>query len=114
MYHAQFDSSTHSQTRGIASKQGTVMHGCHIHDCSAGDGRKRWLAYNMLGGISSREDDGFCAVEVSFHDAAQHRRVPLLTDFYQFSMASLSKTVNSLPLLSSGCSKCPVKASRGK
>ena len=54
----------------------------------------------MLGGISSREDDDFCAVEVSFHDAAQHRRVPLLTDFYHFSMASLSTAVPSPPLLS--------------
>ena len=49
----------------------------------------------MLGAISSREDDDFCAVEVSFHDAAQHRRVPLLTDFYHFSMASLSTAVAS-------------------
>ena len=47
----------------------------------------------MLGGISSREGDEFCAVEVSFHDAARHRRVPLLTDFYHFSMASLSAAV---------------------
>lgn len=61
-----------------------------------GDSKKRWLTYNMLGGISSREDDDFCAVEVSFHDAAQHRRVPLLTDFYHFSMASLSTAVTFL------------------
>ena len=61
----------------------------------AGEGKKRWLAYNLLGGISSREDDDLCAVEVSFHDATQHRRVPLLTDFYHFSMASLSAAVAS-------------------
>lgn len=60
---------------------------------SAGDSKKRWLTYNMLGGISSREDGDFCAVEVSFHDAARHRRVPLLTDFYHFNMASLSAVV---------------------
>ena len=57
----------------------------------------------MLGGISSREDDDFCAVEVSFHDAAQHRRVPLLTDFYHFSMASLSTAVASSVLHSLTC-----------
>ena len=83
------------------------MHGCHVHVGCAGDGRQRWLAYNLLGGISSRDDDGFCAVEVSFHDAAQHRRVPLLTDFYQFSMAALSEAVNIHPHLPFGCSQCP-------
>ena len=87
------------------------MHGCRTPHDRAGDGRKRWLAYNMLGGISSREDDGFCAVEVSFHDAAQHRRVPLLTDFYQFSMAALSEAVNVYPHLPSGCCQCPVTES---
>ena len=27
-------------------------------DAGAGDSKKRWLTYNMLGGISSREDNG--------------------------------------------------------
>ncbi|CAL8470187.1 g9729 [Coccomyxa elongata] len=55
-----------------------------------GEGKRRWLAYNVMGCISSREDDGFCVVEVSFHDTSRHRkRVPLLNDFYHFSMASL-------------------------
>lgn len=58
----------------------------------------------MLGAISTREDDDFSAVEVSFHDAAQHRRVPLLTDFYQFSMASLSTAVPSALLSRPTCS----------
>jgi hypothetical protein len=60
----------------------------------AGEGKRRWLAYNVSGCISSREDDGFCVVEVSFHDTSRHRkRVPLLNDFYHFSMASLGAKV---------------------
>lgn len=47
-----------------------------------------------MGCISSREDDGFCVVEITFHDTSRNRkRIPLLNDFYHFSMASLGAQV---------------------
>jgi hypothetical protein len=58
----------------------------------AGEGKRRWLAYNAVGCVSSRAEEDHAVVEVAFHNTALHRkRVPLLTDFYRFSMASLSE-----------------------
>ncbi len=61
----------------------------------AGDSKRRWLAYNTVGCISSREEeDGSCIVEVAFHDTTlNRRRVPLLRDYHRLTMASLSEKV---------------------
>ena len=60
---------------------------------SAGDSRRRWLAYNLLGCISSRLEEGQSVIEVAFHDAPSHKRVPLFSDFRDFCMASLGPKV---------------------
>ena len=58
----------------------------------AGEGKRRWLAYGAVGCVSSRAEEDHAVVEVTFHDTARHRkRMPLLTDFYRFSMAALSE-----------------------
>ncbi|GBG74748.1 hypothetical protein CBR_g19153 [Chara braunii] len=55
------------------------------------DGRKRFLAYNLLGSITVREEDGHSSVEVEFHDTSTHTaRVPVMTDYFGFTMAALS------------------------
>ena len=49
--------------------------------------------------MSARAEEDHSVVEVAFHNTALHRkRVPLLTDFYHFSMAALNAQV-SLPWL---------------
>ena len=60
----------------------------------AGEGKRRWLCYNGVGCVSARAEEDHSVVEVAFHNTALHRkRVPLLTDFYHFSMAALSAQV---------------------
>ncbi|KAK9837086.1 hypothetical protein WJX81_001820 [Elliptochloris bilobata] len=67
------------------SPQGPIQSG----STPAGDTRRRWLAFSLLGCISSRMEEGQSVVEVAFHDAASHKRVPLFSDFRDFCMASL-------------------------
>lgn len=56
------------------------------------DAGRRYLAYTSLGSIVSRRESDHHVVEVSFHDTAKvRRRVPLLSDFYGFTMASLGE-----------------------
>lgn len=51
---------------------------------------RRYLAYNALGCIILRSEADHNIVEVSFHDTSLHRkRIPLLNDFYGFSIGSL-------------------------
>ena len=62
------------------------------------EGQRRWLAYNAVGGVNTRQDDGFNAVEVVLHDSARsRRRPPILNDFYFFSMAALGPQVCQHP-----------------
>lgn len=60
---------------------------------SAGDSKRRWLAFDLLGCISSRLEEGQSVIEVAFHDAASHKRMPLFSDFRDFCMASLGPKV---------------------
>lgn len=54
---------------------------------------RRYLAYNSLGCIILRSEADHNIVEVSFHDTSLHRkRIPLLNDFYGFSVGSLGRT----------------------
>ncbi len=51
---------------------------------------RRYLAYNSLGCIILRSEADHNIVEMSFHDTSLHRkRIPLLNDFYGFSVGSL-------------------------
>jgi len=59
----------------------------------AGDHKRRWLAFSLQGCISSRVEDGHSVIEVAFHDAASHKRVPLFSDFRDFCQASLGPKV---------------------
>lgn len=61
---------------------------------TAGDGGRRYLAFNSLGCITLRSEGDHNAVEVTFHDTARmRRRIPLFKDFYNLSMASLGEKV---------------------
>lgn len=54
------------------------------------DSRRRWLAYDGRGAISSRADEGFHVVECTLHDTSiSRKRPPLLNDFFGFSLAAL-------------------------
>lgn len=51
---------------------------------------RRYLSYNSLGCITLRSESDHNIVEVNFHDTAIHRRrIPLLNDFYGFTMGTL-------------------------
>lgn len=60
------------------------------------DTKRRWLAYDERGGINTRADEGFNAVEVVLHDTSlARRRPPLLNDFYGFSLGALGEKVGT-------------------
>lgn len=60
----------------------------------AGDADRRWLAYNLIGGISIKEEDGVSIIDVSFHDLVAHRhRVPPYRDYQSLDLAALGEEV---------------------
>ncbi|XP_011623322.1 WD repeat and HMG-box DNA-binding protein 1 [Amborella trichopoda] len=54
-------------------------------------GTRCFLCYNMLGSITSLKNDGFSHIEVDFHDTGRSSRIPSLTDYFGFTMASLNE-----------------------
>ncbi|PSS08331.1 WD repeat and HMG-box DNA-binding protein like [Actinidia chinensis var. chinensis] len=52
-------------------------------------GKRRFLCYNMLGTISTMEQDGYSHIEIDFHDTGSGPRVPAMTDHFGFTMAAL-------------------------
>ncbi|KAI3970779.1 hypothetical protein MKX01_024426 [Papaver californicum] len=54
-------------------------------------GKRRFLCYNMLGVITTMEIDGYSHIEVDFHDTGKGPRVPSMTDYFGFTMASLNE-----------------------
>ncbi|CAK9147891.1 unnamed protein product [Ilex paraguariensis] len=55
-------------------------------------GKKRFLCYNMLGSITTMEHDGYSHIEIDFHDTSSGPRVPAMTDYFGFTMASLNES----------------------
>jgi chromosome transmission fidelity protein 4 len=58
------------------------------------DAGRRYLAFNALGSIVLRRESDHNIVEVSFHDTLSSRvprRVPLLSDFYGFTVGALGE-----------------------
>jgi chromosome transmission fidelity protein 4 len=57
-----------------------------------GEGRPRFLAYDLLGAVVSRPVGDHASIEVTFHDTAKHRRrIPLFADYYGLSLAALGE-----------------------
>uniref|UniRef100_A0A5B7B1E7 Putative WD repeat and HMG-box DNA-binding protein 1 n=1 Tax=Davidia involucrata TaxID=16924 RepID=A0A5B7B1E7_DAVIN len=54
-------------------------------------GKRRFLCYNMLGSITTIEHDGYSHIEIDFHDTGRGPRVPAMTDYFGFTMASLNE-----------------------
>ncbi|KAF2321379.1 hypothetical protein GH714_040967 [Hevea brasiliensis] len=54
-------------------------------------GKRRFLCYNMLGTITTIEHDGYSHIEIDFHDTGRGPRVPSMTDYFGFTMASLNE-----------------------
>eukprot|EP00271_Cylindrocystis_brebissonii_P018442 TRINITY_DN521_c0_g1_i2.p1 TRINITY_DN521_c0_g1~~TRINITY_DN521_c0_g1_i2.p1 ORF type:complete len:998 (+),score=196.36 TRINITY_DN521_c0_g1_i2:1944-4937(+) len=54
-------------------------------------GKQRFLAYNLMGCITSREDGEVSRVETEFHDTSLGMRVPPMTDYYGFTMAAFGE-----------------------
>ncbi|CAL5073973.1 unnamed protein product [Urochloa decumbens] len=55
-------------------------------------GIRNFLAYNMLGSITTVENEGHSHVEVDFHDTGRGPRVPSMTDYFGFTMAALNES----------------------
>lgn len=53
--------------------------------------KRRFLCYNMLGSITTIENDGYSHIEVDFHDTGRGPRVPSMTDYFGFTMAALNE-----------------------
>lgn len=54
-------------------------------------GKRRFLCYNMLGTITAVENDGYSHIEIDFHDTGRGPRLPSMTDYFGFTMASLNE-----------------------
>ncbi|PIN06279.1 WD40 repeat protein [Handroanthus impetiginosus] len=54
-------------------------------------GKRHFLCYNMLGSITTMEHDGYSHIEIDFHDTSMGPRVPAMTDYFGFTMASLNE-----------------------
>ncbi|KAL2935394.1 WD repeat and HMG-box DNA-binding protein 1 [Bienertia sinuspersici] len=54
-------------------------------------GTKCFLCYNMLGSITTMQHDGYSHIEIDFHDTSRGPRVPAMTDYFGFTMASLNE-----------------------
>ncbi|KAL9243328.1 hypothetical protein vseg_017229 [Gypsophila vaccaria] len=54
-------------------------------------GTKSFLCYNLLGSITTMQNDGYSHIEIDFHDTSQGPRVPAMTDYFGFTMASLNE-----------------------
>ncbi|KAE8716446.1 Transducin family protein / WD-40 repeat family protein isoform 2 [Hibiscus syriacus] len=54
-------------------------------------GKRHFLCYNMLGSITTMEQDEYSHIEIDFHDTSIGPRVPPMTDHYGFTMASLNE-----------------------
>ncbi|CAN4088315.1 unnamed protein product [Withania somnifera] len=54
-------------------------------------GKRRFLCYSMLGSITTMEHDGYSHIEIDFHDTSSGPRVPAMTDYFGFTMASLNE-----------------------
>ncbi|KAH6822323.1 transducin family protein / WD-40 repeat family protein [Perilla frutescens var. hirtella] len=54
-------------------------------------GKRHFLCYNMLGSITTMEHDGYSHIEIEFHDTSSGPRVPAMTDYFGFTMASLNE-----------------------
>ncbi|KAK3154137.1 hypothetical protein QOZ80_2BG0186610 [Eleusine coracana subsp. coracana] len=55
-------------------------------------GMRNFLAYNMLGSITTIQNEGHSHVEVDFHDTGRGPRVPSMTDYFGFTMAALNES----------------------
>ncbi|KAJ7538304.1 hypothetical protein O6H91_11G042800 [Diphasiastrum complanatum] len=82
-----------SQWRKEKSKiiQSSMQAPCQPGSTQPVSGKRWFLAYNLLGSITSCENDGLCHVEVEFHDISRGMRVPALTDYFGFTMAALNE-----------------------
>lgn len=54
-------------------------------------GKRRFLCYSMLGSITTMEHEGYSHIEIDFHDTSSGPRVPAMTDYFGFTMASLNE-----------------------
>ncbi|KAG5618412.1 hypothetical protein H5410_018236 [Solanum commersonii] len=54
-------------------------------------GKRRFLCYSMLGSITTMEHEGYSHIELDFHDTSSGPRVPAMTDYFGFTMASLNE-----------------------
>ncbi|CAN4086211.1 unnamed protein product [Withania somnifera] len=54
-------------------------------------GKRRFLCYSMLGSITTMEHGGYSHIEIDFHDTNSGPRVPAMTDYFGFTMASLNE-----------------------
>ncbi|KAJ1649244.1 DNA polymerase alpha accessory factor Mcl1 [Dispira simplex] len=72
------------------SKSGVPSHLFFQPGATSGAGKRRFLAYNMVGSVASIHHDTHCTVSIEFHDKAIHRDFHF-TDHYQFTLASLGQ-----------------------
>ncbi|XP_075479186.1 protein ENHANCER OF LHP1 1 [Primulina tabacum] len=93
-YHSKKDDLANGKigSRNVISKVGPKMQEAFQPGATpAKDGKRNFLCYNMLGSITTMEHDGYSHIEIDFHDTSSGPRVPAMTDYFGFTMASISE-----------------------
>ena len=58
----------------------------------SGNPPRKFLAFNLLGSVISRDEGTYNVIEVSFHDTGVRMgRIPAMSDYYGFTMAALNE-----------------------
>ncbi|XP_078443316.1 transducin family protein / WD-40 repeat family protein isoform X2 [Wolffia australiana] len=85
---------TEARESSRALKPKDVILQAAFQPCSTPEqsGKRRFLCYNMLGTVTTMENEGYAHIEVDFHDTGRGSRVPAMTDFFGFTMASLNES----------------------
>ncbi|XP_010257868.1 PREDICTED: WD repeat and HMG-box DNA-binding protein 1 [Nelumbo nucifera] len=77
---------------GISSARPKMQEAFQPGSTAVQVGKRRFLCYNMLGSITTTENEGYSHIEVDFHDTGRGPRVPSMTDYFGFTMASLNES----------------------
>ncbi|KAJ8752330.1 hypothetical protein K2173_003966 [Erythroxylum novogranatense] len=86
-----FDGGNNNQTGTVVSIRSKMQEAFQPGATPSQLGKRRFLCYNMLGTITSIEHDGYSHIEIDFHDTGKGPRVPSMTDYFGFTMASLNE-----------------------
>ncbi len=74
----------------VTSSLSSFVGVCAQPSSTPGENRRRFLTWNMVGVIISRDEHIYNTIDIEFHDSAKNRP-GRVTDHYGFTMGALSE-----------------------